>query len=60
MKYDIWCGKCVSGIKCDIYNRATDESINIDAFYDDVKKLYEVLKEFFENGEKDVKEGVFK
>lgn len=60
MKYDIWCGKCTSGIKCYIYNGDTGESITIDESYEDVKKLYEVLKQFFENGEKDVKEGVFK
>lgn len=60
MKYDIWCGKCSSGIKCHIYNGDTDESITIDESYEDVKKLYDVLKEFFENGEKDVKEGAFK
>jgi len=60
MKYDIWCGKCSSGIKCEIYNCDTDESITIDESYEDVKKLYDVLKQFFENGERDVKSGVFK
>ena len=36
MKYDIWCGKCSSGIKCEIYNGDTEERITIDESYEDV------------------------
>lgn len=59
MKYDVWCCKCFSGVKCDIHNTDTDETIIIDATREDVKKLYEVLKQFFENGEKDVKSEIY-
>lgn len=54
MKYDIWCGKCSGGVKCYIYNGDTEERITIDESYEDVKMLYKVLKQFFENGEKTV------
>lgn len=60
MTYDIWCGKCSSGVKCYIYNGDTEERITIDESYEDVKMLYKVLKQFFEEGEKDVKGGIFK
>lgn len=60
MKYSIWCGKCSSGIKLSLYNTDTDESINIDATYEDTKMVYETLKKFFKNGEKDVKSEEYK
>lgn len=34
-------------------NVDTDQEIPLDDTYEDVKKLYDVLKEYFENGEKD-------
>ena len=52
--YDFYCDKCSSGIKCNIYNRKTEETIAIDGSFYDVMKLYKVLKKFFESGEERV------
>ena len=54
-KYDVSVIKCANKrLLVSIYNGQTDEGIRIDETYGDVKKLYEVLKEYFENGEKEV------
>ena len=49
--YEIYAMHCANDkILVDIYNQKTEETIRIDETSQDVKKLYEVLKDFFENG----------
>lgn len=54
-KYDVCVLKCANDrLLVHIYNGETEEEIRIDETYKDVKKLYQVLKEYFENGEREV------
>lgn len=47
--YDVDVIECFNNrLLVDIYNSETEEEIRIDETYKDVKKLYQVLKEYFE------------
>ena len=53
MKYDTGIIECSNKrLQVWVFNGDTDEEIKIDETYEDVKKLYQVLKDYFENGVK--------